>query len=63
MILCSVGEVIIFEHWCYISPLEHLLGEGPGCTCRSHADTHEDADKDKLNKLDRLEVDKSEDSL
>ena len=23
-ILCSVGEVIIFEHGCYISALEHI---------------------------------------
>ena len=24
LILCSVGEVIIFEHGCYISALEHV---------------------------------------
>ena len=24
MILCSVGEVIVFEHGCYISALEHI---------------------------------------
>ena len=24
VILCSVGEVIIFEHGCYISALEHI---------------------------------------
>ena len=24
LILCSVGEVIIFEHGCYISDLEHV---------------------------------------
>ena len=24
VILCSVGEVIIFEHGCYISALEHM---------------------------------------
>ena len=24
MILCNVGEVIIFEHWRYISALEHI---------------------------------------
>ena len=24
LILCSVGEVIIFEHGCYISALEHI---------------------------------------
>ena len=24
VILCSVGEVIIFEHGCYISALEHV---------------------------------------
>ena len=23
-ILCSVGEIIIFEHVCYISALEHI---------------------------------------
>ena len=25
MILCSVGEVIIFEHGCYISALENVM--------------------------------------
>ena len=24
VILCSLGEVIIFEHGCYISDLEHI---------------------------------------
>ena len=24
MILCSVGEVIVFEHECYISALKHI---------------------------------------
>ena len=28
-----------------------------------NADVHTDADKDKLNKLDRLEVNKSDDNL